>query len=57
MVFVENGPAIPLFPGPSWGEYNTSRFVGWPNQDDPYAKLTPNDPPGELLILTTVKPK
>jgi peptide/nickel transport system substrate-binding protein len=57
MVFVENAPAIPLFPGPSWGEYNDSRFVDWPNQDNPYAKLTPNDPPGELLVLTTVKPK
>ncbi len=57
MVFVENAPAIPLFPGPSWGEYNTNRFVDWPNQDNPYAKLTPNDPPGFLLVLTAVKPK
>lgn len=57
MVFVENAPAIPLFPGPSWGEYNTNRFVDWPNQDNPYAKLTPNDPPGFLLVLTAVKPQ
>lgn len=55
-IFVENAPAIPLFPGPSWGEFNESRFTGWPNADNPYAKLTPNDPPGMMLVLTNVKP-
>jgi peptide/nickel transport system substrate-binding protein len=56
-LFVDQAPAIPLFPGPSWGEYNTKRFTNWPNKDNPYAKLTPNDPPGEILVLTEVKPK
>jgi len=44
----------------SWpvvGEYNTKRFTNWPYKDNPYAKLTPNDPPGEILVLTEVKPK
>jgi peptide/nickel transport system substrate-binding protein len=56
-IFVENAPAIPLFPGPSWGEYNESRITNWPTADNPYAKLTPNDAPGNLLVMTVIKPK
>jgi peptide/nickel transport system substrate-binding protein len=56
-IFVDQAPSIPLFPGPSWGEFSTKRFVGWPDENNPYAKLTPNDPPGFLLILTNVKPR
>ena len=26
MVYAENAPAVPLFPGPMWYEYNTTRF-------------------------------
>ena len=57
MIFVQNAPAIPLFPGPSWGEYNTKRFTGFPNKDNPYAKLTPNNPPENIFVLTEIKPK
>jgi peptide/nickel transport system substrate-binding protein len=34
---VENLPAIPLFPGPQWYEFNTTRFTGFPDQDNPYS--------------------
>ncbi|KFE60860.1 ABC transporter substrate-binding protein [Hyalangium minutum] len=57
MFFVQNAPAIPLFPGPSWGEYSTRRFTNFPNKDNPYAKLTPNSPPENLFVLVEVKPK
>ena len=57
MLFVQNAPAIPLFPGPSWGEYSTRRFTNFPNKDNPYAKLTPNSPPENLFVLVEVKPK
>ncbi|EPX61840.1 Dipeptide-binding ABC transporter, periplasmic substrate-binding component [Cystobacter fuscus DSM 2262] len=57
VLFVENAPVIPLFPGPSWGEYSTRRFTGFPNKDNPYAKLTPNSIPENLLVLTEIKPK
>ncbi|WNG50318.1 ABC transporter substrate-binding protein [Archangium minus] len=56
-LFVQNAPVIPLFPGPSWGEYSTRRFTNFPNKDNPYAKLTPNTPPENLLVLVEVKPK
>jgi peptide/nickel transport system substrate-binding protein len=57
VLFVQNAPAIPLFPGPSWGEYNTRRFTNFPNKDNPYAKLTPNSSPENLFLLVEVKPK
>jgi peptide/nickel transport system substrate-binding protein len=57
MLFVQNAPVIPLFPGPSWGEYSTRRFTNFPNKDNPYAKLTPNSPPENLFVLVEVKPK
>jgi peptide/nickel transport system substrate-binding protein len=56
MIFVKNAPIIPLFPGPSWGEYNTARFTNFPNKENPYAKLTPNSAPENLFVLTEVKP-
>ncbi|QRN93019.1 ABC transporter substrate-binding protein [Archangium violaceum] len=57
MIFVQNAPVIPLFPGPSWGEYSTRRFTNFPNKDNPYSKLTPNSPPENLFVLVEVKPK
>jgi peptide/nickel transport system substrate-binding protein len=56
-IFSETAPSIPLFPGPSWGEYNTRRFTGFPSKENPYAKLSPNNPPEYLLVLTELKPK
>jgi len=59
MIFVNEAPALPLFPGPDWYEYNTTRFTGFPTKDDPYAPGPPFTAPYEhtLIILTTVKPK
>ncbi len=61
MVFVNEAPALPLFPGPQWYEYTTSRFVGWPSKENPYAPGTPYAVPNRftspLFALTTVKPK
>lgn len=39
--FAELAPCAPLFPGPAWGEYNTMRFEGFPNEENPYAELSP----------------
>ena len=57
LAFVDAAPVIPLFLGPSWGSFNTSRFTGFPNADDPYAKLSPNETPETLLVLTQLKPR
>lgn len=56
-LFVEHAPAIPLFPGALWGEYNDERFVGFPDADNPYAPLGPNLVPGALLVVTELRPR
>lgn len=58
-IFVAEAPAIPLYPNPSWAEYNTGRFEGFPSQAHPYADPSPNQfDRGEcLLVLTTLTPR
>jgi peptide/nickel transport system substrate-binding protein len=58
-IFAGEAPAIPLYPNPSWAEYNLSRFGGFPSKDDPYADPSPNKfDRGEcLLVLTRLAPK
>ncbi|MCA9758766.1 MAG: ABC transporter substrate-binding protein [Candidatus Eisenbacteria bacterium] len=57
--FVREAPAIPLYPNPSWAEYNTNRIVGFPSRENPYADPSPNKfGRGEtLLVLTEVRPR
>jgi peptide/nickel transport system substrate-binding protein len=57
--FVQTAPAIPLYPNPSWAEFNTSRVVGFPTEKDAYADPSPNkDDRGEtLLVLTALRPR
>ena len=51
-LFVEHAPAIPLFPGTLWGEFNTRRATGFPDENAPYAPLAPYiDGPQTLLVL------
>src|SRR5207245_2652797 len=51
LLFVEHAPAIPLFPGPLFGEFTNERFVGFPDREHPYAPLSPNWAPQSLLVL------
>jgi peptide/nickel transport system substrate-binding protein len=53
--FAATAPAIPLFTQPDWGEFNTTRFTGWPSAADPYA-TGQSRYPGAVLVLTTVRP-
>ncbi len=55
-IYLEEAPAIPIFLNPSWGEYNSRHFVGWPNAENPYVRLSPNHPPEALLIMTRLEP-
>jgi peptide/nickel transport system substrate-binding protein len=61
MVFVNDAPALPIFPQPDWYEYVTTRFTGFPTKDNPYAPGPPYAAPvfaaSPLFILTNVKPK
>jgi peptide/nickel transport system substrate-binding protein len=54
-VFAENAPVVPLFPGPKWGAYNTTRFTGFPDEDNPYAPLSTRAATS-VLVLTTIEP-
>ncbi|HET9328671.1 MAG TPA: ABC transporter substrate-binding protein [Candidatus Eisenbacteria bacterium] len=58
-IFVAEAPAIPLYPNPSWAEFNTARVTGFPTAADPYADPSPNKMErGEiLLVLTTLRPR
>jgi peptide/nickel transport system substrate-binding protein len=56
-LFVDRVPAIPLFPGPLWGAYNSTRFTGFPDAANPYAPLSPNLSPQALLVLTRLVPR
>jgi peptide/nickel transport system substrate-binding protein len=57
MIFAENAPVIPLFPGPDWGEFNTMRFIDFPSEENPYALLAGYENPERLIQLTTIKPR
>jgi peptide/nickel transport system substrate-binding protein len=58
-IFVQEVPAIPLYPNPSWAEFNTRRFTGFPTPDNPYADPSPNkmDRGDCLLVLLNVEPR
>jgi peptide/nickel transport system substrate-binding protein len=58
-IFVAEAPAIPLYPNPSWAEYNIARFDGFPSRERPYADPSPNkfDRGEILLVLTTLTPR
>ncbi len=56
MAYATEVPAIPLFPGPQWGEFNTARFTGFPNEDNPYALLSTYEFSGRLLVMTAIEP-
>jgi peptide/nickel transport system substrate-binding protein len=61
MLFVSDAPALPLFPGPDWYEYTTTRFTGWPTKENPYAPgppyAAPVFAPSPLLVLVNLQPK
>ena len=55
-LYADVAPALPLFPGPQWYEYNTTRFDGWPTEENSYA--VPSTYSAErLLVMTTIKAK
>ncbi|MFT4215441.1 MAG: ABC transporter substrate-binding protein [Microbacterium sp.] len=49
--FAEDVPAIPLGAHPLLGEYNVRNYVGFPDEDDPYASADPTQP-SVVQVLT-----
>lgn len=54
--FVRLAPAIPLFPGPIWGQCNTKRIEGFPSKEHPYSALAPYKAPDQLLTMVELRP-
>jgi peptide/nickel transport system substrate-binding protein len=50
-IMVDQVPTIPIWYGAKWFQYDTTRAVGWPNEQDPYASA--GDP---LLWMVHLKP-
>jgi peptide/nickel transport system substrate-binding protein len=53
-IMVEQLPSIPLVYGPIWYEYNTSQFVGWPDESNPYAMPAPYGAPDAELVALNI---
>jgi peptide/nickel transport system substrate-binding protein len=54
-VFVDEFPAIVMYPGPQWGQYNSKRFTGFPNEDDPYSVLS-SYAHERVIVMNKIKP-
>ncbi len=55
-LFAEEAPSIPLFYGPEFGEFNTTRFVGFPDETNPYADPNTRSQTA-AIVLTTLRPR
>ncbi|UYN99156.1 MAG: ABC transporter substrate-binding protein [Devosia sp.] len=57
LIVAENMPVIPVYNSPSFYQYNTSRFTGWANADDPkYSPVVSNANPARVLQLLDLVP-
>ena len=54
MLYVENMPAIPLFPGPTWYEHTTYRFTGFPTEDNYYAQGSPWERNSATIVISAI---
>lgn len=49
-------PTIPLVQAASWYEYNTTKYTGWPSQDNPYIDAPPYQNFSTGIVLMHLKP-
>jgi peptide/nickel transport system substrate-binding protein len=54
-LFADEAPSIPLYYPPQFGEYNTTRFVGFPSDSNPYADPNSRSQTASI-VLTTIRP-
>jgi peptide/nickel transport system substrate-binding protein len=55
-IMVQQLPTIPLIYGATWYEYSTARFVGWPDEQHPYAVPAPYAAPDEEIVVLNLHP-
>ncbi len=56
-ILINQLPVIPIMYQTYWGEYNTSKFVGWPSPSDPYAIASTYDRPMNELVVLHIRPR
>ncbi len=55
-IMVNQLPSIPLTAEPYWYEYSTARFVGWPDEQHPYAAPGTAEYPDIEYVLLNLQP-
>lgn len=53
-IAVEQVPVVFLVNEPYWYEYNTLKYDGWPDQNNPYAEASPFTYPDDEVVLLTL---
>jgi peptide/nickel transport system substrate-binding protein len=56
-VVAEQLPTIPLFEGPTWYEYNDSKYTGWPDANNPYVTPAAWAWPAPEIVVMHLKPR
>ena len=57
LIVAENMPIIPVYNSPAFYQYNTSRFTGWADAENPkYSPVVSNANPARLLQLLELDP-
>jgi peptide/nickel transport system substrate-binding protein len=56
LAVMRDTPFVPLFNNPTWFTYTTRRFVGWPNENNPYVAPKTNGM-DKLMVYLKLQPK
>ncbi|WP_165423269.1 ABC transporter substrate-binding protein [Ktedonosporobacter rubrisoli] len=55
-IMVEQVPFIPVLGGARWCEYTSTRFTGWPSEQNPYSSCAPYAFPDNEYIILHLQP-
>ncbi len=44
-------PEAPLLYGADWNVYSSAKYVGWPDQSQPYMDPSPSDPQMPYILM------
>lgn len=55
-IMVEQVPYIPVLGGARWCEYTSTRFVGWPSDQNPYSSCAPYTFPDNEYVILHLQP-
>jgi peptide/nickel transport system substrate-binding protein len=47
-----NAPVVPLLYGADWNVFSSAKYVGWPDQSNPYMNPSPNDPEMPYILMS-----